>query len=392
MKSLFEFLFWVCAVGVCYTYVGYPLLIYFLSRYRGNPVRKGAVSEKCSVVISAYNESGTLPGKLRSLLTGSNAEFIAEIWVGSDGSDDGTESAVEALGDPRIRVVRFKKRRGKPSVINDLVPRCTSPFVVLTDARQEVGDGALAHLLSNFADEQVGAVSGELVFRDPATGSATSAGMDIYWRYEKFIRRAEGAFRSVPGATGALYALRRSAFEPITPDILLDDVAYPMRVVLNGYRCVFDEQALVFDTPSQSGKTEDIRKRRTIAGNIQLVTHYPDLLMPGKNPIWFEFISHKMSRLLSPFLLMALLATNTWLVFVGKSLNTEYGTLNTLYGFSLLAQALFYLLAVVGLRSAAHTRFTSAPAMFLRLNVTTLRAWGDALFGRYRVDWQRAKE
>ena len=415
MLFVVQIIFWCSLTAVLYTYLGYPLFIRLLSRIRANPVRKGPVTGKCSVVIAAYNEANTLPSKLRSLLSGANADHIDEVWIGSDGSDDGTERAVEALDDPRIHVVRFESRRGKPSVLNELIPQCRSPFIVLTDARQELDEQALVRLLENFADERVGVVSGELVFRCPANGSSAAAGMDTYWKYEKFIRRSEGVFRSVPGATGALYAIRREDFSPIRSDILLDDVAIPMLIVLDGHRCVFEDKAVVFDTPSESGKAEEIRKRRTIAGNIQLVTHYPALLAPWRNPIWFEFMSHKMVRLISPFLLLALLVSNAWLVFASmgedagfrvqgsvgietpdtrhptpSSPNPEPRTLNTVYRAFLLAQALFYLLAALGLRSGSHTLFTSAPAMFVRLNMTTLLAWRDALQGRYRVDWQRA--
>ena len=426
MSFTIQLIFWVSLFGLFYTYIGYPGLIHVLSRFFPRPARTGPVKERCAVVISAYNEADTLPAKLRALLSGPNADWIDEIWVGSDGSDDGTETALEALDDPRIHVVRFERRRGKPAVLNDLVPRCHSPYIVFTDARQELEPRALEHLLANFADERVGVVSGELVFRRSDNGSSTASGMDTYWRYEKFIRRAEGRVRSVPGATGALYAIRRELFSSIRSDILLDDVAIPLLIVLQGRRCVFEEAAIVYDVPSESGKAEEIRKRRTIAGNLQLASHYPALLIPWRNPIWFEFMSHKMVRLLSPFLLMALLASNVWLVFAGEysvfsiqcsveietrdtrhatphapetrdtrhptpsSLNTEHCILNTVYRAALAVQLLFHLLAVIGLCQGRHSILTAAPAMFLRLNWTTLLAWSDALRKRYRVDWQRA--
>ena len=425
MSFTIQLIFWVSLFGLFYTYIGYPGLIHVFSRFFPRPARTGPVKERCAVVISAYNEADTLPAKLRALLSGPNADWIDEIWVGSDGSDDGTETALEVLDDSRIHVVRFERRRGKPAVLNDLVPRCHSPYIVFTDARQELGPRALEHLIANFADERVGVVSGELVFRRSDNGSSTASGMDTYWRYEKFIRRAEGRVRSVPGATGALYAIRRELFSSIRSDILLDDVAIPLLIVLQGRRCVFEEAAIVYDVPSESGKAEEIRKRRTIAGNLQLASHYPALLIPWRNPIWFEFMSHKMVRLLSPFLLIALLASNVWLVSgvacrvsgVGcgvssvecrvaedsveietrdtrhatpSSLNTEHCILNTVYRAALAAQLLFHLLAVIGLRQGRHSILTAAPAMFLRLNWTTLLAWSDALRKRYRVDWQRA--
>ncbi len=396
--------FWITFALLFYLYAGYPLFLWMLARWFGRPVRKGTTGQKCSVVISAYNEARTLPGKLRTLLSGRNGDCVEEVLIGSDGSDDGTEQAVERVGDDRIRVVRFDRRRGKPSVLNDLVPQCRADVVVLTDARQELSDRALVSLLANFSDEQVGVVSGELIFRRSDNGSSTAEGMDAYWRYEKFIRRAEGRFRSVPGATGALYAIRRDLFTPMHPEILLDDVAVPMQAILKGHRCVFEEAAIVYDVPSQTGKAEGIRKRRTIAGNIQLAACYPAFLNPWRNPIWFEFVSHKMLRLVSPFLLMVLLAANGGIVgrqysvssvqcsvFHSPSLllNTEHCLLNTAYWISLVAQALFYLLAAIGLRPGLRSILTAVPAMFLRLNIITMLAWADALLRRYRVDWRR---
>lgn len=371
----------VCFGLLAYLYVGYPLLVRLLGLWLGRPVRKGPFEGSASVLIAVHNEADKLPAKLRSLLGDSGAAQVVDVWVGSDGSTDDVAAAVACVGDPRIHAVAFPERRGKPAVLNDLMARCAGDVVVMTDARQPLERGALAALLSNFADERVGVVSGELVFRTGAGDTAASRGVDAYWRYEKFIRRSESRFRSVPGATGAFYAIRRALLRPLPPDTLLDDVAIPMRAVREGYRCVFEEKAVVYDQPSLHPAAEAVRKRRTIAGNAQLVALFPWLVVPGVNPIWFEFVSHKLLRLASPFLLMGALASS-WMMRAGAAGRV-----------ALALQVAFYGLAALGAwaqRAGFRFRLLGIPLMFVSLQVVTAQACWDAVRGRYRVRWTRS--
>ena len=164
-------LFWLSAVGLFYIYAGYPLLIMALARWRPRPVRRGPGAVRFSVVIAAHNEAANLRSKIESILASDCADRLEEILVGSDGSSDRTAEIVAELGNPRVRCVAFDRRRGKPAVLNDVVPMCRSEIVVLTDARQPVEPTAIVRLLSVLDDPEVGVVSGELVFR-AADGSA----------------------------------------------------------------------------------------------------------------------------------------------------------------------------------------------------------------------------
>ena len=369
-----QWAFFLCGAGLFYIYVGYPAVLYVLSRLSPRPVRKAPWPGQCSVVIAAYNEAARLPGKIENITASSAAGQIAEIVIASDGSDDDTAAVVRGIADPRIRLVEFSDRRGKAAVLNDVVPQCRSDVVVFTDARQDIAPGALAGLLSDFSDEQVGVVSGELVFRGEAA-TAASKGIGFYWRYEKYIRRNESRFGSVPGATGAFYAIRRKLFRPIHEDSLLDDVAIPMQAVMQGSRCVFEEQAVVFDLPSSSVAEENIRKRRTIAGNAQLIRLYPCWLLPWRNPIWFQYVSHKLGRLLSPFFLAGALAASLILFR------------DPLYAIALAGQVVLYGMAMIGWLFSI--RWCGIATVFVLLNLTTLRALADAAAGRFNVKWER---
>src|SRR6185369_4994012 len=278
----------ISLAGLAYIYAGYPALMWLLARAFGRAVNKQTGTAPFSVVIAAYNDAAVLRRKLDSIFASHHAARIREVIIASDGSTDETAAVVQSFGDPRIRFLDFEDRRGKPAVLNDTVPQCSSDIVILTDARQELHPAALGELAANFADETVGVVSGELVFRENNAGTTASQGIGFYWTYEKFIRKNESRFRSVPGATGALYAIRKRLFQPIDAHTLLDDVAIPMQAVMQQSRCIFEPQAIAYDVPSQSPRQETIRKRRTIAGNAQLVALRPEWLLPWRNPIWLQ--------------------------------------------------------------------------------------------------------
>ena len=376
-----EFVFWCSLAGLVYVYLGYPLLVKGLARVFPMRRERRPVDSKVSVVIACHNEASRIRNKLTALLASPQARLVDEVLIGSDGSSDDIAASVIELNDSRIRLFEFSERRGKPVVLNDLIPECRNEFVVLCDARQILSDDAIPELLANFADPKVGVVSGELMFRRSTEESTAGRGIGAYWRYEKMIRRAEAEFRSVPGATGALYAIRREAFQTIPDSTLLDDVVIPMVAVTKGWKCVFERNAIAWDDPSDSLGREAIRKRRTIAGAAQLVVHYPSWLLPWKNPIWLEFVSHKIMRLVSPALLLSVAVSNILLL-------SEWA-----YLLLLLGQLCFYYSAFAGWLCQKIGRPSSifgVQAMFVTLNVTTVAALFDAMRGRFRVKWQRS--
>lgn len=367
-----------CLGLAAYVYLGYPLLIGLLARWRGRPVRRGQAVGRVSIVISAFNDGARLEAKIRALRAGPDYDRVGQMLVGLDGATDDTAARLAALAEPKLQVIAFPVRRGKPSVLNDLVPRATADVLVMTDARQILDGGALTALLENFADPDVGVVSGELVFTADGRPTATAQGMRGYWGYEKWIRRQESRFRSVPGATGALYAIRKSLFQPMPANTILDDVWEPMAAVRQGARCCFDGEARAFDQPSERGSQETRRKRRTLAGNLQLIQLSPWLLHPGTNPIWWEFISHKLGRLLvAPTLLLG------WLI-AGLGCANPFLRVCWWGGWVVLAAAGAgrVLAGLIG-----RGGWWSLPWSFFALNGVVLLAWWDALRGRLDARW-----
>jgi biofilm PGA synthesis N-glycosyltransferase PgaC len=322
--------FMAALAAVAYTFVGYPLLLAAWARLAPRPVRCGAYEPSVVIVVAVYNGAEVIGPKLHSCLSQDYPPEKLRVLVASDGSSDATCAVVKALGDARVELLVFTRRRGKAACLNDVVPRCREEVIVFTDARQRLGPHALRYLLANLADPTVGAVGGQLVYERDMT--RFGEGLDTYWRLETFLRRHEARIHSCVGVTGALYALRRECFRPIPADTVLDDVLIPMNVVLQGRRVLFEERAMVFDRFSPDARVERLRKVRTLAGNFQLVARHPVLLAPWRNPVALQFASKKLMRLLVPFALAGALLSNVALVPEGRVFSALLGLQAAGYG------------------------------------------------------------
>jgi cellulose synthase/poly-beta-1,6-N-acetylglucosamine synthase-like glycosyltransferase len=264
-----------------------------------------------TIVVVAYNEAARIDARIENLLALDYPRSKLQIVVASDGSTDATFARARRGAAAGVDVREFSWRRGKAAVLNDVVPSASGDIVVFADARQIFDAGAVRALVANFADPSVGAVSGELMLSSTAGGAAVGEGACFYWRYEKFIRRHESRAGSIVGVTGAIYAIRRTLFEPLPDDTILDDVWIPLRIARRGHRVLFEPAARAYDCASATAAQEFTRKVRTIAGTFQLFARERWLFNPWRNRLWIETLSHKGLRLLAPLLELALLVAGT---------------------------------------------------------------------------------
>lgn len=398
-------IFWVAALLLGYTFVGYPLLIRAWAQLYGQPHVRKESNPTVSIVVVAHNEAPRIVRRIENLLELDYDAERLEIVIASDGSDDATVALANSFRTAGVRVAAFDAHRGKPAVLNDVVPQLRSEIVVLMDVRQSIARNAIRVLVENFADGAVGAVSGELVLtggdephkENKATkateGSHAGAvagsqggrmdGVGFYWRYEKFIRLNESRVDSTVGVTGALYAIRRELYQPIPAETILDDVLIPMQVVRKGYRVLFESGALATESLAVSPAAEFRRKVRTIAGNFQLLLQHPWLLNPFANRLWLQTVSHKLLRLLCPAFLVVMLAANLFLLDL------------LFYQVAIALQVVFYtaaLIAHLAPRFAGKTPLLSVPHAFCLLNGATVAGFGRFVGGRQQVTWAPTKE
>jgi poly-beta-1,6-N-acetyl-D-glucosamine synthase len=383
-----EPVFWAAVAGLLYTFAGYPLLITMLARVAPRPVRRASVEPTVSVLIAAHDESRTIGARIENCLALDYPADRLEIVVASDGSTDATVERARRYvrsGEPgpAVRVLAYPWRRGKPSVLNDSVPRCTGEIVVLGDARQRWDADAVRCLVENFGDPRIGAASGELLLTNEG-GAAIGDGVGAYWRYEKVIRRAESAVHATVGATGAIYAIRRQLFEPMPADTLDDDVLVPLRIVRRGYRVVFDGRARAWDHAARTGREEFTRKVRTISGVLQIFARERWLWAPTQ-PVWLQAISHKLARIAAPLLMVIALVANVRLAADSAWYAAMLATQLAFYGAAAAG-------AVVGRRRGRLARLLGVPYAFCLLNLTTLVALARFVTGRQPVRWQKAAD
>jgi cellulose synthase/poly-beta-1,6-N-acetylglucosamine synthase-like glycosyltransferase len=416
--------FWTSALAIAYVYIGYPVLLMLwvrarrgggapreLSR-RSAPGQADALLPRVSIVIAARNEGRRLPGRIDNLLELDYPADRRQIVVVSDGSTDNTCAAMAPYRDSMVLVEI--PQSGKAGALNAGVACADSELLVFTDVRQRFAADALRALVAPFVDPEIGGVSGELILGaessagrrcgsdrrdsvpddmtaalleerrrgDRRTDSTVGDGLGLYWRYEKRLRQLETEVGSMIGATGAIYALRRPLWEPLPPGTILDDVLAPMRAVLAGHRVMFEPRARAFDVTARDADAEGRRKIRTLAGNVQLLWFEPRLLVPFINPVWLQYTSHKVGRLLVPYALMALFASSLALA------NSSW-----VYTAALAAQCAFYLHGGYGawLEHRGHAR-ERHPSVIERssrmaftivvMNVSAVVGTGSALLGR----------
>jgi cellulose synthase/poly-beta-1,6-N-acetylglucosamine synthase-like glycosyltransferase len=329
-------IFWLSMAGILYTYAGYPIVIWMLSRLRPKFWAVSTISPSVSIVLAVHNGVIMLPGKIEHLL-GLDYPNIKEIIIVSDGSTDGTAEYLAHLRHPRLTAVILDEHGGKAVAVNAGMAKATADVILFLDIRPEIWPRAIQRLVSNFADPQVGCVAGELILRKSSHDGASAAVSGLYWRYEEWIRTCESICGSPVGVYGGFYAIRRALAVPQPAGIILDDMFQPLSIIRQGYRSVLDAHAYVYDTWPTRIEDEFQRKVRTLAGNFQLFQLAPWTLTP-RNPVFFQLVSHKVMRLVVPYLLILLFVST--LVLSGSS---------RLYAAFAVLQIAGWLIAIVGL-------------------------------------------
>ncbi len=333
MNTLLIFLSLLFIGLTLYVYVGYPLLIGLWAKLRAHPPKKHPHTPPVSLIIAAYNEASVITTKIENSL---NLDYPhLEIIVVTDGSSDNTpELARQYEG---ITVLHSEERRGKSAAINRAVDHATGEILVFSDANAYYNPNAIRHLVDNFHDETVGCVSGRKTVLQQGSTVGDSEG--LYWKYESFIKVSESAAHSSTGVVGEMIALRKSLYRPIPQHIINDDAFLAVSIWQQGYRVLYEPQAISWETPSASVRDDVIRRQRINAGRYQLM-FAPQLWLSAPLLVVFMLLSHKFSRLLLPFFMLGALCFNLLLL--------AFPPIPWWLQLSLVGQLLVYGIAILG--------------------------------------------
>jgi len=297
---------WLSFAGIIYAYAGYPLLMGLLSLLRPQRCKIASISPSVSIVLAVHNGIALLPKKIEHLL-GLDYSNLREIIIVSDGSTDDTAELLSQYSHPLLKMVLLEEQSGKAVAVNAGMKEASGDVILFVDIRPEIEPGTIQKMVNYFADPKVGCVAGDLLLRKDGHDTVSSAVGGLYWRYEQWIRKCEAAFDSPVGVYGGCYAVRREVAVAQPAGMILDDMFQPLSIIRLGYRSVFASGAYVYDKWPKSAAGEFERKVRTLAGNFQLIQLAPWTLTT-QNRVLLQFVSHKLLRLIVPYLTLLVFA------------------------------------------------------------------------------------
>ncbi|KGR35446.1 intercellular adhesion protein A [Vibrio campbellii] len=321
--------FVLSALLIIYHHVGYPLVLNWLSaRRKQRQTSKNMGKERCykaskadctlptmTVIVPAYNEEQWIAEKIRNLASLDYPRDKLTIIVACDGCTDNTAEIAqntiqEAICADTLFIVHdHKNNRGKVSLINTEMESVTSEITALSDVSALVSCDSLLLASQHYQNENVGVVNATYQIM-----STQNQGEAAYWRYQSKVKFKESLIGSTIGSHGAFYTFRTDLFAPLEPEIINDDFILPMRIVLQGYASVYEPKMLAIELEESSDDSDFKRRLRISAGNMQQFLKLKRLLLPRYRGTAFAFLSGKVLRLATPYLMIMCLTSSILLI------------------------------------------------------------------------------
>lgn len=263
-----------------------------------------------AIVIAAYNEEKVIKEKIESTLLTNYPKGKFKIFIGSDNSNDKTNSIVESFSKnfEQITYKNFTDRGGKQEVLNKLFKDSISStefdICIMTDANIIFEKDTLFHLVKHFKNEEIGIVCANIKNKN-IKERGISKQEQFYISNENSLKINEGkVFGSSIAAFGACYSIRRELIPEIPKNILMEDFFISMHVLQSGKQIITEAKAICYEDLPETISEEFKRKKRISTGNFQNLAIYFPMLFNAKFGVSFSFFSHKIIRWLGPFLLI----------------------------------------------------------------------------------------
>jgi cellulose synthase/poly-beta-1,6-N-acetylglucosamine synthase-like glycosyltransferase len=388
MTTAASYLFWTGLSIILYTYIGYGLLIYVLSKLKSQPGRVDYVPDKdlpdVTVLVAAYNEEQCIEDKITNTLNLDYPKDKLSVFFVTDGSTDNTPDIVKKFH--AVKLFHDFQRKGKIHAVNRVMPHVQTPIVVFTDANTLLNKPALRKIVRHYQNAKVGGVAGEKRIYKNDEDNASGSGEGFYWKYESFLKEKDAAVYSIVGAAGELFSIRTALYEEPAENMIIEDFYLSMSICAKGYRFMYEPDAYALETASASVKEEWKRKVRICAGGFQAMWKLKRLLNPFRYGILsFQYISHRVLRwTLAPLSLPIVLMANIWLTFTGA----------WFYSLALGAQGCFYFLALLGYQfreTKVSIKGFFIPYYFMVMNLSVYAGLYRYLKGKQSVVWEKAQ-
>lgn len=378
-----QIVFWSSAGVLFYVYVGYPLLVYIVSVLAPREVMSAAIEPSVTVLITAFNEERDIRQKLENTLAIDYPADKLEIIVASDGSTDRTDEIVREFEPRGVKLFRMEGRAGKTATQNRAVEVAAGEIILFSDATTIYRPDVLYNLLPPFADESVGCVAGRLVYVDEENTSV-GKGATSYWSYETFLKVRESQACSLIGASGCLYAVRKSAYEAMYPEACSDFLVC-IKIFRRGLRSVFAPEAVCSEQTNLNADQELQMRVRVIAQTFTDLWRNRDMLNPLKSGFFaVELFSHKVLRYFVPVLLALILVMSVVLMRTSP-----------FYLIALSCQLAFYIAALAGWiieRRGRRLSLLAMPLYFTLANLASALGFLQFIRGERYARWEPIRE
>ncbi len=376
--ELLKLLFVIFIFLSLYSYIVYPLLLALLSLFFRKKLNTSDETPSVTLIISAFNEEAVIEKKIRNSLDLNYPKERLEIMVVSDHSTDRTDLIVKSFSRENVALLSQPARKGKTAGLNEAVKKASGDLLVFSDADAIYPSDTIRKMVFSLSDPSVGLVTGTTRYV-PEGDEKIAEASGMYTRLERFIKRHEGRIGSCVGADGAIFAVRKTLYQPLQNDDI-NDLVIPLNVVRQGYRVSLDDDLYCYETSSPDSKREFQRQIRITNRTLRALFRHSDLMNIFRYPLFsFEIISHKLIRLSVPIFMLMLILLNLILMREGL-----------IYELTLSGQILFYCGALTGRweeknnKSMAKLRFLH---YFVLVNMAILMGWWKYLSGEQQVTW-----
>lgn len=379
-----EVFFWFLFLLICSHYVLFGLVILLLGLFvrRTNQAPQN-VLPRISFIVAAYNEERILKQKIENDLLIDYPRELLEYIVVSDGSGDSTAEIASEFKDRGVISLHSPERRGKSAALNRAVAVASGQILVFSDANSFFERLSLRKLMSHFGDSAIGGVSGRKSISGLNNKRRASLGDLVYWEYESRLKNAESKLSSIPTADGEIFALRKELFSEIPESLINDDMVLTFEIIAQGYRVIYEPEAVTYEEASISLKDDFNVKARMVYGGFQVIEKYWGLLNPFRSYFGFQFFIHKGLRYLMWLMLGVLFLTSLTLSSQGS-----------FYGLFLAMQVGFYLFALIGFfleRKGLHLTLFYLPYYYCNVNLAAFKGFILYLKKSKQVEiWKKA--
>jgi cellulose synthase/poly-beta-1,6-N-acetylglucosamine synthase-like glycosyltransferase len=373
---------WVLLISIVlalYPLAGYPLVIALIGAVRPRRVRRASHQPTVTVLIPAFNEADCIGRTVQNKLDQDYPADKLQIVVVSDQSDDGTDDIVRGFESRGVKLVRREVRQGKAAGLNEAVKHATGDIIVFSDANAEFAPDAISRMVENFADPEVGYVTGNLSMR-VRDGSLAGEGNSGYIKYENWLRIMESTAGSVIGVNGGCDCMRRSLYQDVPADQITDFVL-PLRTIVAGKRVIYDPRVRSFEEANEELSKEFRMRVRVALRALRGLWYMRAVLNPFRHPLAaLCVVSHKVLRY------------GTFIFMIGALLaNTILALDNVFYAWLLAAQIAVYAIACLGISERAPRvlrKIGGLPSYFLVSNVAFAIATLRFIRGESMATWR----